>query len=92
MNKWIIALLLVSRIAPAEEMLPLGPPQIQMAQGTPAEQTEEQQVPEVIVMESEPPPAPVDTSYLQNWLFAAGSIIVGTIAALIVGWSQGSPP
>jgi hypothetical protein len=47
---------------------------------------------ETIVMEEEPPPAPVDNSERRNWLFAAGTILIGTIAAIVVGWSQGNPP
>ncbi len=32
---------------------------------------------------------PLNDSNLQNWLFAAGSIISATVAMLVVGWSQG---
>jgi hypothetical protein len=35
---------------------------------------------------------PRNDSNLQNWLFAAGSIVSATVAMLIVGWSQGEAP
>jgi hypothetical protein len=39
-----------------------------------------------------PPKKPVNSSELQNWLFAGGSLITATIAILLVAWSPGSPP
>ena len=43
-----------------------------------------------IGLEDAPAQKPIENSNLQNWFFAAGTIVIGTIAAIIVGSSQGS--
>lgn len=45
-----------------------------------------------IGLEEAPASRPKQDSDLKNWIFTAGSVIVGTLAIVLVGWSQGSSP
>jgi hypothetical protein len=57
------------------------------------EQAAPQEAPlQEIGLEDQPAKKPIDESNLQNWLFAAGTLILGAIAAVVVGSSQGAAP